>query len=142
MNVKTVSPASTQIYANSGTQAVLENITDVKTIPLQTVEVQLETEVVSSEVLKSAKERAFELAGDAVRYDPVVIAAQYRNRPIQVWGRMLSVFWTFFGFTFSLWFDGASPRTKNVAPPDSETFLPNSAQLSSKSDKHSQPGPT
>ena len=109
MNVKTVSPASTtQTYANSGTQAVLENIKDVNTIPLQAV--PLETEAVTSEVLKSAKDRAFELAGDAVRYDPVAIAAEYRNRPLQVWGRMLSVFWTFFSFTFSLWFDGKTGR--------------------------------
>ncbi len=112
MNVKTVSPASTQTYANSGTQVVLENIKDVNTIPLQAV--PLETEAVTSEVLKSAKDRAFELAGDAVRYDPIAIAAQYRNRPLQVWGRMLSVFWTFFSFAFSLWFDGKTGRvTKN-----------------------------
>ena len=109
MNVKTVSPASTQTYANSGTQAVLENLKDVNTIPLQAV--PLETEAVTSEVLKSAKDRAFELAGDAVRYDPVAIAAQYRNRPLQVWGRLLSVIWTFFSFAFSLWFDGKTGRT-------------------------------
>jgi predicted unusual protein kinase regulating ubiquinone biosynthesis (AarF/ABC1/UbiB family) len=111
MNVKTVSPASPQTYANSGTQAVLGNLKDANTIPPQAVQVELETEAVTSEVLKSAKDIAFELAGDAVRYDPVAIAAQYRNRPLQVWGRLLSVVWTFFGFAFSLWFDGKTGRT-------------------------------
>ncbi|MEG4070241.1 AarF/ABC1/UbiB kinase family protein [Microcoleus sp. Pol11C2] len=111
MNVKTVSPASPQTYVNSGTQAVLGNFPDANTIPLQSVPVSLEAEVVTGDRLKSARDIAFELAGDAVRYDPVAIAALYRNRPLQVWGRLSSVVWTFFSFAFSVWFDGKTGRT-------------------------------
>ncbi|MEG3901619.1 AarF/ABC1/UbiB kinase family protein [Microcoleus sp. B4-C5] len=111
MNVKTVSPASPQTNVNSGTQAVLSNLQDANTIPLQAVPVSLETEVVTDDRLKSARDIAFELAGDAVRYDPVAIAALYRNRPLQVWGRLSSVVWTFFSFAFSVWFDGKTGRT-------------------------------
>ncbi|MEG4012640.1 MULTISPECIES: ABC1 kinase family protein [unclassified Microcoleus] len=111
MNVKTVSPASPQTYANSGTQAVLGNLQDANTIPLQAVPVSLETEVATPEPLKSAKDIAYELAGEAVRYDPAAIAAQYRNRPLQVWGRLSSVVWTFFSFAFSLWWDKKRGRT-------------------------------
>ncbi|MBD1812443.1 AarF/ABC1/UbiB kinase family protein [Microcoleus vaginatus DQ-U2] len=111
MNVKTVSPASPQTYVNSGTQAVLGNLKDANTIPLQAVPVSLETDVVTDDRLKSARDIAFELAGDAVRYDPVAIAALYRNRPLQVWGRLSSVVWTFFSFAFSVWFDSKTGRT-------------------------------
>ncbi|MEZ2234304.1 ABC1 kinase family protein [Microcoleus sp.] len=111
MNVKTVSPASPPTYANSATQPVLGNLKDANTIPLPAVPVAIETDTVTSEVLKSARDIAFELAGEAVRYDPVAIAAEYKNRPLEVWGRLLSVIWTFFGFTFSLWFDGKTGRT-------------------------------
>lgn len=111
MDVKTVSPATPLSYSNSGTHPALGNLQEVKTVPLQAVQVELKTESVTPEPLKSARDIAYELAGDALRYDPVAIAAQYRNRPLQVWGRMLSVFWTFFSFTFSLWFDGKTGRT-------------------------------
>src|SRR6476469_6846820 len=111
MNVKTVSPASPQTYVNSGTQAVLGNLQDANTIPLPAVSVSLETEAVTDDRLKSARDIAFELAGDTVRYDPVAIAALYRNRPLQVWGRLSSVVWTFFSFAFSVWFDGKTGRT-------------------------------
>lgn len=111
MNVKTVSPASPPTYANSATQPVLGNLKDANTIPLPAVPVAIETDTVTSEVLKSARDIAFELAGEAVRYDPVAIAAEYQNRPLEVWGRLLSVIWTFFSFTFSVWLDGKTGRT-------------------------------
>ena len=97
------------------------------------------------EPLKSARDIAYELAGDAVRYDPVAIAALYRKRPLQVWGRLSSVVWTFFSFALSVWLDG---KTGNTATNQKRRaarlreILANSARLSSKSDKHSQHGPT
>ncbi len=111
MDVKTVSPATPLSYSNSGTHPALGNLQEVKTVPLQSVQVELETVAATPEPLKSARDIAYELAGDALRYDPVAITAQYKNRPLQVWGRMLSVFWTFFSFAFSLWFDGKTGRT-------------------------------
>ncbi|MGB3264194.1 MAG: AarF/ABC1/UbiB kinase family protein [Microcoleus sp.] len=111
MDVKTVSPATPLTYSNSGTHTALQNLQEIETVPLQAVEVQLETVAVTPEPLKSAKDIAYELAGEAVRYDPEAIAAQYRNRPLQVWGRLLSVVWTFFSFAFSLWWDKKRGRT-------------------------------
>lgn len=103
MNSKTVPPASPQTYSNSQTRAALGNLA-VETVSPQAVQVELET-AATSELLKSARDIAAESAGDAVRYDPVAIAAQYSRRPLQVWGRLLSVVWTFFSFTLSLWWD-------------------------------------
>ncbi len=111
MDVKTVSPATPLTYSNSGTHTALQNLQEIETVPLQAVEVQLETVAVTPEPLKSAKDIAYELAGEAVRYDPEAIAAQYRNRPLQVWGRLSSVVWTFFSFAFSLWWDKKRGRT-------------------------------
>jgi predicted unusual protein kinase regulating ubiquinone biosynthesis (AarF/ABC1/UbiB family) len=110
MNVKTVSPASPKTYSDSETHAPLGNFQDLNTVRPPAVQVELETTPTTSEPLKSAKDIAYESAGDAVRYDPIAIAAQYQNRPLQVWGRLLSVIWTFFGFAFSLWFDGKTGR--------------------------------
>jgi predicted unusual protein kinase regulating ubiquinone biosynthesis (AarF/ABC1/UbiB family) len=42
---------------------------------------------------------------EAPRYDPEAIAAEYRNRPFQVWGRLVSVFWTFLTFVLALLWD-------------------------------------
>lgn len=111
MDVKTVSPATPLTYSNSGTHTTLQNLQEIETVPLQAVEVELETVAVTPEPLKSAKDIAYELAGEAVRYDPAAIAAQYRNRPLQVWGRLSSVVWTFFSFAFSLWWDKKRGRT-------------------------------
>ena len=110
MDVKTVSPASPVTYSNSGTHAAPANLKEVETVPLPVVAVELPS-AATPQPLKSARDIAYELAGEAVRYDPVAIAAQYRNRPLQVWGRLLSVVWTFFSFAFSLWFDKKTGRS-------------------------------
>jgi len=111
MDVKTVSPATPLTYSNSGTHPALGNLQEVKTVPLQAVQVELESATATPEPLKSARDIAYELAGDAVRYDPVAISALYRNRPLQVWGRLSSVVWTFFSFAFSVWLDGKTGKT-------------------------------
>lgn len=109
MNSKTVPPASPQTYLNSQTRAALGNLA-VETVPPQAVQVELET-AATPELLKSARDLAAESAGDAVRYDPVAIAAQYSRRPLQVWGRLLSVVWTFFSFALSLWWDNSRGKS-------------------------------
>jgi predicted unusual protein kinase regulating ubiquinone biosynthesis (AarF/ABC1/UbiB family) len=111
MNVKTVPPASEQTYLNSQTRTALNNLAKLETVPPQAVQVELDTEEGTPQRLKSAREIAIESATDGVRYDPEAIAAQYRRRPLQVWGRMLSVIWTFFSFTLSLWWDGKRGKT-------------------------------
>ncbi|MEP0910697.1 AarF/ABC1/UbiB kinase family protein [Leptolyngbya sp. ST-U4] len=42
---------------------------------------------------------------EAQQYDPLAIAAYYGRRPFQVVGRLLAIFWSFFGFALSLWWD-------------------------------------
>lgn len=44
-----------------------------------------------------------EVAG--LRYDPVAIADYYRSRPLQIWGRLLTIIWPFLTFGLSLWWD-------------------------------------
>ena len=53
------------------------------------------------EHLKSVQPNAME----AQQYDPLAIAAYYGRRPFQVVGRLLTIFWSFFGFALSLWWD-------------------------------------
>lgn len=55
--------------------------------------------------LKSVQVNALNPEAVAQTYDPDVIAAYYRNRLFQVWGRFISIFWTFFLFIASLWWD-------------------------------------
>jgi predicted unusual protein kinase regulating ubiquinone biosynthesis (AarF/ABC1/UbiB family) len=68
----------------------------------QGIVVESELHPAPQEHLKSVQVDGLE---EVPRYDPEMIAACYRNRPIQVWGRVLSVFWTFLGFVGSLWWD-------------------------------------
>lgn len=59
-----------------------------------------------------------ELHPDAVaqRYDPEVISAYYRGRPIQVVGRTITIFWTFIVFLLSLWWDRQTGRVDKNQP--------------------------
>src|SRR4028119_1116896 len=58
MDVKTVSPATPLTYSNSGTPPALGNLQEVKTVPLQAVEVELESAPATPEPLKSARDIA------------------------------------------------------------------------------------
>lgn len=111
MDVKTVSPASPEIYSNSGTHTAQTNGSWVETAPLRPVEVELEAITADSEKLKSARDMAGETEIEAIRYNPNAIAAYYRDRPLQVWRRFWSVIWTFLSFAFSLWRDKKTNRT-------------------------------
>ncbi|WP_416676311.1 ABC1 kinase family protein [Egbenema bharatensis] len=72
------------------------------TTPDQGIVVESELHPLPQEHLKSVHVGDLE---EVPRYDPEAIATLYRNRPTQVWGRILSVFWTFLGFVSSLWWD-------------------------------------
>lgn len=117
MDVKTVSPASPQAYSDSGTDPHRVDLQKLDTNSAHPVEIEIEIDPLleTSESLKSAQDIAAELDGGALRYDPEAIAAQYRQRPLQVWGRLWSVTWTFITFTASLWWDakrGRSPKNE------------------------------
>jgi predicted unusual protein kinase regulating ubiquinone biosynthesis (AarF/ABC1/UbiB family) len=64
--------------------------------------VESELHPVPDEHLKSVRVEGLE---EASRYDPEAIAAHYRRRPWQVWGRLSNIFWTFAAFMLSLWWD-------------------------------------
>ncbi|HLO49577.1 MAG TPA: AarF/ABC1/UbiB kinase family protein [Kamptonema sp.] len=110
MDVKTVSPAFPEVDSDSGTHTAQTNGSWVETAPILPVEVELEPIPADSEKLKSAKDIAAETETEAICYNPSAIAAYYRDRPLQVWKRFLSVIWTFLGFAFSLWRDKQTNR--------------------------------
>ncbi|KAM3108239.1 ABC1 kinase family protein [Phormidesmis sp. 146-33] len=49
----------------------------------------------------------------ALQYDPDVIAAEYRQRPLSVWGRALSIFLPFLVFGLRLWVDRFTGNQNN-----------------------------
>ena len=65
------------------------------------------------EHLKSVRVSVLE---EVPRYDPQAIASYYRRRLLQVWGRSLSIFWTFFAFVVSLWWDRQTGRLEENQP--------------------------
>lgn len=67
--------------------------------------VAVEPHPTPQEHLKSVQLGAFSPETEALKYDAAAIADYYRQRPLQVWGRMLSIFWTFVQFVVSLWWD-------------------------------------
>jgi predicted unusual protein kinase regulating ubiquinone biosynthesis (AarF/ABC1/UbiB family) len=58
---------------------------------------------------------------DAPRYDPDAIAAQYRDRPVQVLGRILSVLWTFLTFILALLWDKQTGQIQKNQPKRAQT---------------------
>lgn len=64
--------------------------------------VESESHPVPAEHLKSVQVHAME---EVPRYDPEAIAAYYRGRGLQVWGRIFNVFWIFFSFVMTLAWD-------------------------------------
>lgn len=64
--------------------------------------VESELHPVPEEHLKSVQVQAME---EVPRYDPEAIAAYYRGRGLQVWGRIVNVFWIFFNFMLTLAWD-------------------------------------
>lgn len=48
----------------------------------------------------------------ALRYDPVAIAARYRSKPLQVWGRVVGIFGPFLFFALGLWVDRTTGQLK------------------------------
>ncbi|GAB4377452.1 MAG: AarF/ABC1/UbiB kinase family protein [Elainellaceae cyanobacterium] len=75
--------------------------------------VESELHPVPEEHLKSVHISELE---EGPRYDPDVIAAYYGRRPLQTWGRVLTIFWTFFGFLVSLWWDRQTGQVEQRQP--------------------------
>jgi len=57
------------------------------------------------EAIAPAQRNGAEPETDIIRYDPVQLMAQYRSRPLKVWGRCLTIVWPFIRFATGLWWD-------------------------------------
>ncbi|MGB6295316.1 MAG: AarF/ABC1/UbiB kinase family protein [Rivularia sp. (in: cyanobacteria)] len=92
MNMKTVPPKSTP----QETKLVLaENKVDTTTVEFPT----------SIERRKSSLLEQTTSEHLGLRYDALGIAAHYKKRPLQVWGRIFTVLAPAIAFTFGVWFD-------------------------------------
>lgn len=90
MTIKTVSPLSPAIDST------------VVLVDAKPVTVEQEATSVLSE---AATARLALLAIESRRYDPEAISAQYKNAPLQVFGRILSITFPTLSFAFGLWWD-------------------------------------
>jgi predicted unusual protein kinase regulating ubiquinone biosynthesis (AarF/ABC1/UbiB family) len=66
-----------------------------------------------AEHLKSVRVEEIE---EVPRYDPEAIAAYYRRRPVQVWGRLINIFWTFIAFVSVLLWDRQTGQIEQNQP--------------------------
>lgn len=76
--------------------------------------------VIESELHPTPEEHLKSVHVDALEevphYDPEVISSYYRRRPLQIGGRILTIFWTFFGFVLSIWWDRQTGRVEENQP--------------------------
>jgi predicted unusual protein kinase regulating ubiquinone biosynthesis (AarF/ABC1/UbiB family) len=98
MNLKTVSPAPSQIDSNLLPE---EQIVPVQAEPL-VVEYEASPAPIPSEALAN-QPPAF--VTEALRYDPVAITAQYSKAPLQVLGRIFNIAFPSLSFALGLWWD-------------------------------------
>ena len=108
-NVETVSSTNTRADLRSiqpesaiPIGVAVTNSTSPSTITVKSEPIALPPEMLMPEPLAEA-EFDPEIAG--LRYDPAAIADYYRSRPLQVWGRLLTIIWPFLTFGLSLWWD-------------------------------------
>ncbi|HEY9672252.1 MAG TPA: AarF/ABC1/UbiB kinase family protein [Waterburya sp.] len=96
MNLKTVSPA----YSETELKPVVEN----QAVPVSVETVAVEYEVSPTpEAVEAVAEDLPIVAIEALRYDPVAIAAQYDRAPLQVLRRIVNIALPFLSFGFGLW---------------------------------------
>jgi predicted unusual protein kinase regulating ubiquinone biosynthesis (AarF/ABC1/UbiB family) len=72
---------------------------------IQGIVVESELHPQPEEHLKSVQSPALEDETNPLRYDPEIMNAHYRRRPLQVIGRLFTIFWTFLQFVLGLWWD-------------------------------------
>ena len=84
----------------------------METIATSSVTLKKEPELAPADYLKPADGIAQESKTAEIRYDPLALIAYYRHRPLEVWGRCLSIAWPLAIFAISLWWD---KQTNSVA---------------------------
>lgn len=94
MNLKTVSPASTEIDSKA-----------VVAKPPLEVQVSAEPITVEYELSRTPMPESIALETEALRYDPVAIAAQYSREPLQVLGRILKIILPSISLALGIWWD-------------------------------------
>lgn len=106
MQVKTASTNLHQKYQPVNTKPpYLENLKeqsamgDIPTINVESEAISTEDSIVLQEIYSP----------DALRYNPEAIITYYRSRSLQVWARIVAIFWPLLTFSFSLWWN----RKKN-----------------------------
>lgn len=117
MEIKTVSPAMPQLDSDSATMTITQ-LQPIDPNSPQTIDVISESFEANQYPLADiggvTPER--ESVQPALRYDPIAIAAYYRSRFLQVWGRLFSIIWKFGSLALGLWFDskrGKNPKTNS-----------------------------
>lgn len=113
MTAKTVSPAPTEFHSRS----VSESSSDALKAGSGTVSTStfaIEGELTPAEEhLKFARVIDAD-ADEALRYNPEVVDRYYRQRPLQVWSRVLQTLIPFLRFGLGLWWDGVTgQQTRN-----------------------------
>ncbi|HEY9820986.1 MAG TPA: AarF/ABC1/UbiB kinase family protein [Candidatus Sericytochromatia bacterium] len=99
MNLKTVSPASNEIDSNTVVKKPL--MVQVPTEPIK-VDYELSPTPVPPEAFLN---KPAVVSTEALRYDPVAIAAQYRKAPLEVLGRILNITLPSISFALGMWWD-------------------------------------
>ncbi len=110
MNIKTVSPTLPLVDSKPPNPMSPSNLKPIKIVSTPTVDVQSESVFEESPAHREAPKPPQEPQEVSLRYDPIAIAADYRYRFFEVWGRLLSVLWKFISFALGLWIDKVTQR--------------------------------
>jgi predicted unusual protein kinase regulating ubiquinone biosynthesis (AarF/ABC1/UbiB family) len=105
MNLKAVSPAPDEIESEA---VVVQQVVQVPTESM-VVEYELRTAEPSS----ALRDEPAISDTEALRYDPIAIAAKYSKAPLQVLGRLFNIAWPCLSYALGLWWDRV--RGKDVS---------------------------
>ena len=98
MNLKTVSPAPSQIDSNL--------LPEKQIVPVQAEPIAVEYEASPTPIPSEAlANQPPVFVTEALRYDPVAITAQYSKAPLQVLGRIFNIAFPSLSFALGLWWD-------------------------------------
>ncbi|MGQ4646086.1 AarF/UbiB family protein [Lyngbya aestuarii] len=111
MNLKTVSPASPE----TDSKALMEKqVVPIPTAPIAVESNSSQTAVPAPPTKQPIENKPPVIEEEALRYDPVAIAAEYSRSPLQVLGRSLGIVLPFVFFAVGIWWDGLwGRRTSN-----------------------------
>ncbi|KKD38018.1 ABC1 kinase family protein [Limnoraphis robusta] len=112
MDIKTVSP--TLPWVDSQPPTPMRATAPYPIDPL-TPTVDVESQLVTVEdvpILDESQYPSSDAPDDSLRYDPVAIAAHYRSRFLQVWGRLITIIWKFTSLVFGIWLDKKRGRAE------------------------------